>query len=391
MKLIFAADFGINSISEEYDNTLVSPGLDEPKKAMSDADFRMLNLEKLFYFGDEPIPKSGPNIGMKTEYISALRHLNIDAVGLANNHTGDFGEGGVLHNLSYLKENGILYAGAGRNIDEAYQPLVVEREGECASVITVCENEFGMATKTKAGAAGFDLYRMVKLIKDEKAKGRVVIVNFHGGNEENPFPSPKKRGLYRSFIECGADAVIAMHTHCPQGYEYYLCKPIVYSMSNFFFVYQNPQGLRANPDAAFYYGYMSELCIKDGNVSFKPIPYKFSPRGMSILEGRDKKLFENYLEKISEPIKIDEEIEAYFRGWSLITGPIYANFLKFDRNNIPDKEQLRHIKNDLSCEAHNELIESYIRMLFDGITEEDNRRKAEIESMYTIDLEKYDY
>ena len=109
MKIVFAADFGIYSVKDEYDPTIVSPGLDEPKRAMENADFRMLNLEKLFYFGGEPILKSGPNIGMRKEYISALKHLKIDAVGLANNHTGDFDESNVLKNLYYLKENGIAY------------------------------------------------------------------------------------------------------------------------------------------------------------------------------------------------------------------------------------------------------------------------------------------
>ena len=391
MKIVFAADFGIYSVKDEYDPTIVSPGLDEAKRAMENADFRMLNLEKLFYFGGEPILKSGPNIGMRKEYISALKHLKIDAVGLANNHTGDFGESNVLKNLNYLKENSIAYVGGGKNKDEAYLPLVFEKDGVAASVITICENEFGTATDSKAGAAGFELYRTVKLIKDEKANGRYVIVNFHGGNEENPFPSPKKRGLYRTFIECGADAVIAMHTHCPQGYEYYLGKPIIYSMGNFFFAYKDPQGERANMSSAYYFGYMSKLDIKDGKVSFEPIPYRFTPKGMTVMDGDDKRRFLYYLEKISEPIKSDKEIEAYFRGWSLITGPIYANFLNFDRNNIPDKDLLRHIKNNFSCEAHNELLESYIRMLFDGITDEDEKRKAEIRAMSTIDLQKYDY
>ena len=38
-----------------------------------------------------------------------------------------------------------------------------------------------------------------------------------------------KTELYRHFIDIGAAAVIAMHTHCPQGYEIYNGAPIVYS------------------------------------------------------------------------------------------------------------------------------------------------------------------
>lgn len=65
--------------------------------------------------------------------------------------------------------------------------------------------------------------------------------------------------LYRHFIDLGAEAVIAMHTHCPQGYEFYNGKPIVYSMGNFFFPHKKDK------EKSWYHGYMSELDIsRDG-------------------------------------------------------------------------------------------------------------------------------
>lgn len=48
-------------------------------------------------------------------------------------------------------------------------------------------------------------------------------------------PLPEWREVYRSWIDMGADAVIASHPHCPQGYETYKNKPICYSLGNFCF------------------------------------------------------------------------------------------------------------------------------------------------------------
>lgn len=388
MKIVFAGDYGFGKITDSYDKEFTERVLAEPKAAMADADFRMLNMEKLFYNGDEPIVKSGPNIGVPKESVDSLKYMGIDAVGLAHNHTGDFGESAVLFNIEYLKENGIRYAGAGKNIDEAYLPLLFEKDGECVSVITICENEFGIAEKNKAGAAGYNFYRTQKLIKEEKAKGRYTVIFFHGGNEENPYPSPGKRDIYRFFIEHGADAVIAMHTHCPQGFETYLGKPIVYSMGNFFFSSSNPTGgLKVNPDCAFYYGYMSSLEFKDGKVSFEPLPYKFSMQHMEMLKGERKERFLRHLAKLSEPIGKEGELERLFRGWSLITGPVYAAKLNYTPDAINNKELSRHIKNDFSCEAHNELLVSYINMCYHGITAEDEQCRDDIKKLWLISID----
>lgn len=383
MKIIFASDYGWGKPDTPFDKDFIENALKEPKEAMAAADFRMLNLEKLFYETGEPIVKSGPNIGMTKEMIYSLSYMGINTVGLANNHTGDFGGENILFNLNYLRENGISYAGGGRNLDEAYIPAVFEKDGERVSVIVVCENEFGIADEKTPGAAGYDFFRVVRLIKSEKEKGGYVLIYFHGGNEDNPYPSPIKRETYRYFIEAGADAVIAMHTHCPQGFEHYLGKPIVYSMGNFFFSSSNPAA-RSDPNGAWYYGYMSSLEFEGGKVSFEPIPYKFTNEKVEILKGERKENFLRHLKMLSEPIKSEEEIKKLFRGWTLITGPVYANHAKFDPEMRNNKELSRHIKNLFSCEAHNELLTSYTNMCYHGITEEDEKCMEEIKKLFTI-------
>lgn len=76
---------------------------------------------------------------------------------------------------------------------------------------------------------------MRKSIEKEAEQTDYTIVIFHGGTEYNPFPSPEQKARYRELIDFGADAVIGMHPHCPQGYERYRNKIIVYSTGNFFF------------------------------------------------------------------------------------------------------------------------------------------------------------
>jgi poly-gamma-glutamate synthesis protein (capsule biosynthesis protein) len=65
----------------------------------------------------------------------------------------------------------------------------------------------------------------------------------------------------------GADAVIGGHTHCPQPYELYNGKPIVYSMGNFLFQNVN----RPNPSDSWYYGYITVLDVSN-TIKLQIIP-----------------------------------------------------------------------------------------------------------------------
>ena len=72
------------------------------------------------------------------------------------------------------------------------------------------------------------------LIAEEKALGRYVIVYAHWGEEYSSTSSEQVRAAH-AFIESGADAVIGSHPHVVQDLEYYLGKPIFYSLGNFIF------------------------------------------------------------------------------------------------------------------------------------------------------------
>ena len=61
--------------------------------------------------------------------VKALKAANIAVVGVANNVAS--GRANILKSLAVLEANGILHTGAGRNIDDAHKPAIVERSGSC--------------------------------------------------------------------------------------------------------------------------------------------------------------------------------------------------------------------------------------------------------------------
>ena len=354
MKLLFTGDVnfqGKGIVSFEESKQI----LQKVMPYFDAADFRIMNLETPLARIEEcePLPKSGPNLICEPENIVFLEAANVDVATMANNHIRDYLDKGIQKTIELLDQHGILHAGAGKNIEDAYKACRLEKDGVKASIISVCENEPGTATKTTYGSAGFDMLTLLKKIREEKEKSDFVIVVFHGGSEYNPLPSPGIRDRYRTIIEIGADAVIAGHTHCPQGTEIYNGKPIVYSLGNFLFMPLTED----DEKESWYYGCMCMLTAdKNHGILHEMIPYRFDRQATQItpFEGAEKEKMLEYLALISALIQDEEKLSLYFKGWS-ISHQLYPK--------TPDSLQevtkpILRASNLLHCEAHYELLKT---------------------------------
>ncbi len=356
MKLSFIGDVNFRNFDgitfEKSKEILI-----EVEEELKNSDYRIANLETPLADKAKhmPISKSGPNHMYSPECVSFLKALKTDVAVLANNHMGDFGEGALLDTIKLLDENNIKHLGAGENIKEAYKSVRIEN----VSLIAVCENEFGVATEDKCGTAGYNIRRLYNAIQTEKQFSGYVIVIFHGGNEFNPLPSPGVVDRYRMLCDMGADSVIAMHTHCPQGYEIYDGKPIVYSMGNFMFQSGNK---RAENDS-WYYGHISHLDIGENGVSLEVTPYKFDKTAkIKIFKDSENEKMMKYLQKISNIIQDKEELHKYYMGWCFN----HQWFPYLPKEYGEQKNKLADVKNIVTCEAHLEMVQENYRILNDG-------------------------
>ena len=206
--------------------------LDRPISASPDVlafaqshEYQIANFEAPISGGHSGIPKAGVHIQSSPAHLKGLRTL-FNVMTLANNHTMDFGPGGLAATTNALRDNGFQYTGVGSTIEEAFKPL---RLGN-VSVFAVCENEFGGVSYEKPGVAVFDhlraLYREIQRAKEVGP----VIVCYHGGSEIIPIPQSYLRDRFQMLREFGVDLVIGHHPHVVQGYE----NNAFYSLGNFF-------------------------------------------------------------------------------------------------------------------------------------------------------------
>lgn len=365
MEIIFCGDASFK-LQHDADEERSGDILSDILPLLRSADFRVVNLEcplapkEL----DAPIRKAGPNITGRPENVGFLRAAGFDLAVMANNHAMDFGADAMRYTGALLDNNKIAHIGAGENLMEAYRAHRFEKDGVSVSVISVCEHEFGLAGEDTPGTAAYDEYLLAGAIKNARADSDYVTVVFHGGCEHAPIPSPQCQSRYRSIIMQGADAVVAMHTHCPQGIEICHGKPIFYSLGNFIFKHE--------PDVppGWFTGYMVSLRF-GAEIGYEIHPYRFDPDGSKIelLRGKERGDMLDYIDRLSAIIADRRELSDYFDGWCVQkSGAEWANgAVKAEYADISSQpENFAGYVDAFTCEAHHDLITSSLRMLFEG-------------------------
>jgi poly-gamma-glutamate synthesis protein (capsule biosynthesis protein) len=211
------------------------------------ADLFLVNYEATLTRSSEAVPKNF-NFRAAPEDVAILQAAGVDLVSLANNHAYDFGEAGLAETLSTLGRAGIAVFGAGRDIQEARQPAILQRGGLWFGFLGYLfmgdhsiEPPDIYAGVGKAGVAGThkDLATLAGWVRTdtEDLRGRVdvVVVSFHWGREGSNLTQPYQRHLARVAAGAGADVVLGHHSHTLQGYERLDGTLVAYSLGNLVF------------------------------------------------------------------------------------------------------------------------------------------------------------
>lgn len=150
-----------------------------------------------------------------------LADFGFDILGLANNHSWNYGREGLEMTRRYIGSAGMFYYGDPNNTSET------------STVVT--------KNNITVGFVGFHEFHYINFEKvfSEIEKLRkevdVLIVTPHWGIEYKKEPTKQMREWSYKFIDLGADAVIGSHPHIIGDTEEYKGKKIYYSLGNFAF------------------------------------------------------------------------------------------------------------------------------------------------------------
>ncbi len=209
-------------------------------KIMNDADVMCVNNEFVYSTKGSPLPGKMYTFRANPDRVSLLDEMGVDIALLANNHVYDFGEVSMLDTLDTLKEAGVKYFGAGKNLEEAMKPVYFEIDGKTIAYVAASRAEKNkmtpQATEDSAGILRcYDPTLFLEVIKEADANADFVIANVHWGTEYSTVLEEAQLVTGKQYIDAGADVIIGSHSHCLQGMEYYKGKPIIYSLGNYWF------------------------------------------------------------------------------------------------------------------------------------------------------------
>ena len=234
LKILIIGDIGPSKFNEQAfrngDDSLFS---NEIITICKNADIVLLNLEKPLTDLITPLGLCPPDYVAPTKTINGIKMLNPTAVTLANNHILDQREQGLWSTINVLKNNGIQYVGVGENSTFAKRPLIINKKGLKIGIYACCEKEFSFAAEDKAGANLFDPLESFDDISALRNICNHLIVLYHGGMQDYPYPTPYQQKICRKMCEKGADLVVCQHSHIIGCEERFGNSTIIYGQGNF--------------------------------------------------------------------------------------------------------------------------------------------------------------
>lgn len=175
---------------------------------------------------------------------SAVASAGFDVMSVATNHIkncagascGDNYNRAFLDTLDNLRANNILPVGAGMNLADAMQPVVVVVQGIRFGFVSLGMVEpMAFAGQDSPGIAELTDENMSAAIEAAKQVSDVVIVMPHWGPEDTSDPNSYQLHFAQVAVEAGADVVVGNHTHVVQAIQQLNGIDVFYGLGNFVF------------------------------------------------------------------------------------------------------------------------------------------------------------
>jgi poly-gamma-glutamate capsule biosynthesis protein CapA/YwtB (metallophosphatase superfamily) len=226
--------------------------LDELKRMQPDA--RIINLETSIP-RSEDYARKGINYRMSSDNAECLKAANIDCCVLGNNHILDWGSRGLLDTLATLEHLQIKTAGAGRDLDQAGVPAVLDIAGNGRVLVF----SFGSVTSgiphrwaAASEIPGVNLLSEISetgalRVVDEIARMRrpddLTVVSVHWGpNWGYGIPDAQRRFAHALIDRANVSVIHGHSSHHPKAIEVYRDRLILYGCGDFLNDYEGNRG-----------------------------------------------------------------------------------------------------------------------------------------------------
>ena len=166
----------------------------------------------------EGFPSRQSTFVSNSTFVDHLKLAPITIANLANNHVFDCGVEGIKETRKVLIEKNILSVGAGQDLQEACEPLLVQREGFRIAFVSYnfMLEDLVSAQANRSGGASMDAcnhdYNNIRLQKGAD----LIIASIHLGYW-SPDVNEAQVKVVQHLFDSGVDMVIGHSPHMPQA------------------------------------------------------------------------------------------------------------------------------------------------------------------------------
>ncbi|HYC44474.1 MAG TPA: CapA family protein [Burkholderiales bacterium] len=259
------------------------------KPVLAQADIRFAQVERVYSErGSLQLHSGDSHSRVAPELASIFSDCGFDVVSVASNHAMDWGPDALLDTVELLRKQGIRAIGAGRNLAEAREPAIVEKNGTRVAFLAYCSvlREGYAAGPNKPGVAPLrvhtyyepseyqagmpprivtipyeeDLAGVVQDVAAAKKSADVVVVILHWGLHFIPkMVADYQPAAAKAILKAGADMIVGHHAHVPKAIGMHDGKACFYSVSNFIMsapaaseekkrMFERKYGVKMDPD-----------------------------------------------------------------------------------------------------------------------------------------------
>lgn len=264
------------------------------KPILAKGDLTLANLECVV--GDSTLIAIDKKYTFKadTSCLPSIYKNGINMLGLANNHSYDFGQEGVRQTCLNLSRNSIAYTGVSKEENKCL-PFVFNKKGSQIAIFASC---FLFQNNTLVCSESIEEFvAKIESFKKENPES-FVLVYLHWGIELTTLPTVNQLVQAHKIIDAGADAIIGHHPHVVQTIEKYKGKYVFYSLGNFIFDAQHAPENK---------GIVADFSINRNMLSsVKLIPFTIVKSRPILMDEEDSESFMSEISSISPSVKISE-------------------------------------------------------------------------------------
>lgn len=263
-------------------------------------DLNIINLETALTYSNNKVPKVF-NFQATPDKVASLKLAHIDVCNIANNHILDFSNEGLYETVATLDQANIKHVGAGKNITQAAEPVIITHKDITIGIIGYTDNEpTWQATAQRPGTNYIevgDIETIRRQLNMFKHKVDLVVVSIHWGPNMRERPTQAYIDFAHAIIDAGAHIIHGHSAHIVQGIELYKDGIIMYDTGDFVDDYAIDPRLRNDYGCIF----LVNATKDDGIQEMRLIPTRIDTMQVNKAVGHDYIRIMNHIQEVSRP------------------------------------------------------------------------------------------